>query len=319
MEFSTAASPGVGTSATGRGGDINISADNLIFENARIEASTQGAGAAGSVNIRAANAMSLNASTILSDPQPGSTGTGGNVTLQTPQLFASNRSLISASTFAAGDAGDLVILGDRMTFNNSLVTTQTRDAGNAGDIRVNAQQLRLQNGTQFVGSSFGGSNAGNLAIQADQLEISGLNSTVGSSGLFSVIDANTIGQGGNISIEAGQLRLENRGLISTGTLGQGNAGNVEIRADRVNINTGLIQASTGVLNFFGSSLEQAAIGNSGNITIRANQMDLNNASIRTQVGSQARGNAGNIAGGAAIHGARGFAGEHCHLWQRQRG
>ncbi|HEY9697839.1 MAG TPA: filamentous hemagglutinin N-terminal domain-containing protein [Trichocoleus sp.] len=285
---------GAGAAATGQSGNIHINAGNLTVQNATVETLTQGAGAAGSVHIQAANTATLNAGRILADARSGSTGSGGNVILQTPELIANNNSLISASTFGAGDAGDLTLWGDRLFLDNmSLITTQTNGLGNAGDIWVDTQQLRLQNGTQFVASSFGGGSSGNLLINADQIDLGGISSTGRFSGFLSVLDDKAIGQGGDISIQTDQLRIED-GLISTGTLGQGSAGNIEIHADRASINTGLIEANTGVLNYFGNQLKAAANGNSGNITIRANQLDLNDAFIRTQVGEQARGNAGNI-------------------------
>lgn len=287
---------GVGTSATGLGGDIDINADNLAVQNATVSATTQGDGSAGSVNIQVANTVSLDAGRILSDPQLGSSGSGGNVTLQTSQLLANNRSLISASTFAAGNAGNVVIRGDRIDLaNNSLVTTQTRGTGSAGDIYVNAQNLQLRTGAQFAASSFGGSNAGNLFVNADQINITGFSNTGLSSGLLSVIDADAIGEGGDIAINAGQVQVENGGLISTASLGQGNAGNIDIRAQRVNVDEGVIEASTGTLtNFFVDDVQAAAVGDGGNVTIRANQLDLNYGFIRAQVGEQARGDAGNI-------------------------
>jgi large exoprotein involved in heme utilization and adhesion len=117
------------------------------------------------------------------------------------------------------------------------------------------------------------------------------------------VDKDGIGDSGNIEITATTLSLLNGAQILTNTLGQGNAGNVEIRADQVVIDgfrrdRGVQKPSrSGNISIFRSgiysSVESSAVGNGGNVGIAANSLSITNTGFIT-VGTVGRGNAGSI-------------------------
>ena len=128
------------------------------------------------------------------------------------------------------------------------------------------------------------------------------------------------GQGGNVKLTTGQLVISNGGYVSSGTLGDGNAGNISIAArDSITINGvsslnsanrsgifasanpgstgqgGEVQVRTGALSILaGGALASSnrGTGNGGSIDIQANSITLKDSSaIQTLTTS---GNGGNI-------------------------
>ncbi|MEH2416315.1 two-partner secretion domain-containing protein [Nostoc sp.] len=163
-----------------------------------------------------------------------------------------------------------------------------------------------------------GAGGGNIAINARNIEIlgrSGLSAGIGqglgtpetvagditlnTTGEIKVADSridNYVGQqskgnGGNISINSGSISLERAG-ISTSNYGQGNAGNVTLRAkDSVSLLAGAYIGST--VDIFNITDQVRVVGNGGNIDINAGSLSLTNfAQLITS--NDGQGNAGNV-------------------------
>ena len=112
--------------------------------------------------------------------------------------------------------------------NNSRINTA---AGGGGDIRINAQSLQILNGSGlFAGieESLGntGSKAGDIDIQAQGLIKISDSSVIGSIMLGT-------GKGGKITLIGRSVDIINGSQVSSVSLGQGNAGDVNIQADDV--------------------------------------------------------------------------------------
>ncbi len=99
--------------------------------------------------------------------------------------------------------------------------------------------------------------------------------------------------GGNVSIDARQLKLEagelgkseiKAGVISGSNTSPVQAGNVIIVAESISINESSIK----------NRVEEGAIGNAGNININANTIELDDANITTEVDDGGQGNGGDI-------------------------
>ena len=128
-----------------------------------------------------------------------------------------------------------------------------------------------------------------MTIRASEsINLSGLNGNGGSSSLESFVNSGAIGNGGNLTIETGQLNLSDGADVLTATLGQGNAGDLTIRAsESVNL------SGNGLSSSLRSNVGAEATGNSGNITIETTQLSLSDgASISALTSGQ--GNAGSL-------------------------
>jgi large exoprotein involved in heme utilization and adhesion len=185
--------------------------------------------------------------------------------------------------------------------------------GNAGNIVINTGSLDANNAA--IGSAtFGQGNTGSVTIQArDAVSFSGSN-------VLSIMGEQGIGNGADINIQTRSLSLSNGTILGSGTLGQGNSGNIQINAsDSISVSSGsILQAFTngkgnagnviiqsgGTVSFDGrgdhclpsvvaSFVGANAVGDGGNVNIQAKTVSLSNgAQIVTSTLGQR--NAGSI-------------------------
>ncbi|MGI2906929.1 filamentous hemagglutinin N-terminal domain-containing protein [Tolypothrix sp. VBCCA 56010] len=274
-------------------GGIDITTKNLSLTNgAQISASTLGTGDPGNVKIQASD-ISLNgvgsdgfSSGIFSTVQGNSVNPSG-IDITTQTLSLTNGAQINASTFATGDAGRIKIqASDSIKASGvgsndiaSSIRSRVLDnaTGNAGGIDITTKNLSFTNGAQITASTLGTGDAGNVKIQASDISFDGVGSTGFSSGIFSSVRDDAIGNAGGIDITTKTLSLTNGAVLSAGTSGNGNAGNVTINAsDRVSF-AGL--GSNGVGSGVYSLVESGASGDGGNITINAASIFLDDRAV----------------------------------------
>jgi filamentous hemagglutinin family protein len=207
----------------GKGGNIRISADSLSLTNsAQLVANTSGRGDAGNIEINASESVSVSgtssiagfSSALFTSTNPNSTGIGGDIIVNTPNLRVS-------------DAGVL----DARTNNNR----------NGGNITLNVRQAYILNGGQVLSTSSSAGNAGKITINAtDRVIVSGNDSAFNdrvtqfgtavapiddSSGLF--VRAQNTGSAGDIEITAPQILLNNTAILSAESE-SGNGGNINL-------------------------------------------------------------------------------------------
>ncbi|MFM2314397.1 MAG: hypothetical protein RLZZ04_3673 [Cyanobacteriota bacterium] len=119
-----------------------------------------------------------------------------------------------ASNFTPGGHGDLPSGLETATFGN----------GNAGGIEISTPNLIIDNGTGIISDTESTGKSGNINLDVvDTLTVRGSGLLTGS-GTFSEGDV------GEINIKTKQLLVEQNGIISAATLGNGNAGNLNIAA-----------------------------------------------------------------------------------------
>ena len=173
------------------------------------------------------------------------TGNGGNIDITARSLSINGTTNsdgranagIAAKTFGIGDAGDIniTLTGLLSIQDGGFIDNSTTRQGNAGAITVKAQSINLEN-----------DNPNRRAIQ-------------------SVVQNTAKGNGDTITIDTGLLSITNGAAISASTLGDGNAGNIEIKnANSVNISgrSSTNGGSSGLFTFTQTS------GEGGDITIK---------------------------------------------------
>lgn len=286
--------------AIGQAGDINIITNFLnLTDAAQIGSNSSGHGNAGSININARNSIFLDGgSGALTNVNENAIGHSGNIRISTGSLFMANGSQLVVSNDGRGNAGNVIVNArDHVSLNGAGIDRSFKSGissrlgqgaiGKAGNINITANSLTLADGARLTTATAGRGNAGNVIIDTqDQVLLSG------NSAIFSSVNANAVGQGGNIRITTGSLFVTNGSQLITSSEGRGNAGSVIISArDRVLVSDRSSNRRLRTSIF--SNVLQGAIGRGGNITISANSLTLSDgAQISTS--TSGRGDAGSL-------------------------
>lgn len=251
---------------------------------------------AGDITLNASGIVSINNSTITN--QVFGRGNGGNININTRSLFFKDNAQLSTTSFGQGNAGNITINAlDTVSLNGlgnngkTEIAANLEGLGNGGKITVNAPRVDLLNGATIVAHTLGQGNAGDVEITAtDSIVIDGVGDGVGESqlgsGVGSQVFANAVGNGGAIALNAPIVSISGGGTVVAHTLGQGDAGNIEITAANAILIDG---ADSGV----GSVVYGDAIGKGGVITLNAPKISVSGGAI-VSAHTFGQGNAGSI-------------------------
>ncbi|MGA7938078.1 MAG: S-layer family protein, partial [Kovacikia sp.] len=186
---------------------------------------------------------------------------------------------ITAITSGVGNAGtvrvnaqSLELTGGSVDDLPGVIATQVNagSSGNGGDLVLNVDRLQVSDGAQIATSTFGAGDAGRLQIFAQDIEVTGATSQ-SPSGLFSSVIQGATGKGGNLEITTGRLRVADGAQVAADTLGDGNAGNLIVKAQTVEL-TGFGQQ--GKSGLFAGAIIGSGAG--GDISVKADQLTIRN-------------------------------------------
>jgi filamentous hemagglutinin family protein len=295
--------------AGGNGGVLTISTGQLLLQNGGRLSTAQvdldlDTGKAGTLIINATDTVSLTNTTfrnrtyILAE---NVNGDGGNITINTRNLSVQDGAWISTINRGTGQGGNITVrASDRVeligtdgldAFNledSSLIVTDTLAAGNAGMLNLQARELVIRAGAQISASTLGLGKGGSAIVTAETITLEG-RSASGKlrSGLFAAsgiegVPFEASGAGGSLTVNAGQILVDNGAQIAVSGLQTGEAGNLRINAGTLTLDrAGAITAATNS-------------GEGGNVDIRANNLLIlrNNSLISATAGGT--GNGGNL-------------------------
>ncbi|MEQ9541016.1 MAG: hypothetical protein RIU46_29965, partial [Deltaproteobacteria bacterium] len=210
--------------AKGNSGGVDIDSGSLGATNgARISATTFGEGDAGKIVIRATDSILLDGedsqgdiSGVFSTVQPGSKGNSRGVEIFSGSLTATNGARISATTFAEGDAGKIVIRAtdsilldgedSQGDISGVFSTVDFEAKGDSGGVNIYSGSLSATNGAQIDATTFAEGDAGKVVIRAtDSILLDGEDSQGDISGVFSTVDFEAKGDSGGVNIYSGSL------------------------------------------------------------------------------------------------------------------
>ncbi|MGL5060124.1 MAG: filamentous hemagglutinin N-terminal domain-containing protein [Microcoleus sp.] len=311
----------IGNGVVGRSGKIRITAESgsiSVADGARMRAGTSGLGNAGQITLRARDAVSLTGGgRIEAEADSGAVGNGGDVTIAARSLFlAGNSSVVTRASkaedgrpAARGNAGNVsVSVREGVTLDRGFIVTTIGDEvlGKSGEIAINARSLSLSNGSRLETATSGGnpaqrSIAGNANINArDRLTVTGIDGANPNSqtGIFATVtDRAQGGFGGNINIRSRSVTVRNSGqitassqtvqLLQTAENLRNNAGNIDIQADNIRLETGTIQADTQAGKRAEIKLDTSGLQLRRNSTITTNADNTNGGNITVNAGSLA--------------------------------
>jgi filamentous hemagglutinin family protein len=292
----------VSSAATGKGGNLIIAADRLqITDGGQIFTGTFGAGDAGDLTVRA-NLVEISgtspngvSSALLANVEPGATGDGGNLLIETDRLKISNGAQVGVSTFGNGNAGSLIVRAKDIEVTGATANSPSALAavsvatGNGGNLLIETDRLLVANGGQITTGTAGVGNAGSLTVRASEfVELVGT-TEFGRSGLFSSAIVGT-GNGGNLTVATDRLIVRDGATISVSNFssrnpntpaGQGAAGNLNVQANSILLDNQAILTA------------EAAVGDRGNINLQADSVVLRRGSAIT-TNAQGTATGGNI-------------------------
>jgi filamentous hemagglutinin family protein len=302
----------VDVSGTG-GGNITINAQNLslaagefggsFLRSGIISDSTSADAQAGNITIDATGAINLSGtSVIFNQVASGGTGDAGNININTNSLSLLDGSQITAGVFGQGNAGRVSInASENITFQGAdsdglpsgvINNVESGSVGNAGNIEITAANLNLIGGGRVTSNAEGQGNAGLVDITAtEDLTFDGEDSQGDASGVFSQVSSTGIGNAAGITISTSNLTLTNGGQVDASTLGQGNAGAVNINATGDLTFDG--EDSAGFTSGVISLVNPGAVGNAGGITISTANLNLKNGGV-VDASTFGKGNAGAV-------------------------
>ncbi len=270
---------------------IDIEARNLDVSNGVISSSTFGSGDGGDVIIRVRDTLTVTGERSDGSPSHisaladrGSSGSAGSVLIEAGVLTIAEGAEIRSSTFGEGAAGDvtirvrdtLTVTGERSDGNTSAISASALrgSSGAAGSVLVEAGVLRIEDGAQIRSNTLGEGDAGNVIIRVrDTLTITGESLVRGNtSSIVATATSTSSGAAGSVLVEAGGLRIEGGGRISSSTFGEGDGGDVTIRVRNTLTITG--EGSDGSLSRISALADEGALGSAGSVLIEAGVLTL---------------------------------------------
>lgn len=255
-------------------------------------------------NINLLNAASVNASG----------NSGGWIEVQGQNVTLQDGSVIVTDTQGNGSGGilnisasaALTIKGFVFNPNNQISSGVFADVGsgargNGGKIAITTTTLQLSDGGQISSGTFGIGNAGELSITAENVQASGI-SPFGPSGLFAPVAPGARGTGGNLTVQTDNLQVTDGAQIFTTTFGFGQAGDLKIFANNVEVLGGTqfgpsaIAATTETIAGMPLALVNllgAGFGTGGNLLIETDRLRVADGG-QISVSTTGKGSAGNI-------------------------
>ncbi|MBW4450817.1 MAG: filamentous hemagglutinin N-terminal domain-containing protein [Spirirestis rafaelensis WJT71-NPBG6] len=217
---------------SGNGGAITLNGYNDITTgNLSSYVETDGKGNGGDISLTSTQGA-IDTTSGLIGSYSDFDGTAGNVTLNA----AGN---ITPGNIQSGPGGDINFISNADVYlANNGISSITRGDRKGGDINITARSLVATKGTELITSTYGEGNAGNVIINArDRVSLDGGQEVITtgkfiSTKLYSRVESNAGGQGGQIHIKTGSLSVTNGAFLSTSTDGKinANAGSVIIDA-----------------------------------------------------------------------------------------
>ena len=288
--------------ASGNGGNIQVKTGTLTLKNGGSILTVANRNA-GNINIDTRDAVIIDglsgnftsgASSFLF---AGGVGKGGDIQITTNSLTLRNGGKLAANSLGKGNAGDITVkardaisidgVGENGSFSGAFTTLEGEAEGRGGNINLTTGSLFLTNGGTVNTSTFARGDGGNITIDADRIFIDGfgtIGNTIFLSGVFSVVNPTSVGNAGNINLTTDSFSLSNSGRVSTSSVGQGKAGDININSGSTTLDQAFIAARTNS-------------GDGGNINLTANDRLIlrGGSGISTTAGTaQSGGDGGNI-------------------------
>ncbi|MDM8551055.1 filamentous hemagglutinin N-terminal domain-containing protein [Desulfobacterales bacterium HSG2] len=278
------------TYGPGQGGDIVIKAADTLMISGRNEAGngtiissdsggneTRAEGNAGRIEIEAGQITLTDGASVRSNTY--GPGNAGHIETEARQMELKDNSQINVSTWGHGEGGTVTVkVADTLTFSEGsedetqggiLANSNFKegDGGSAGNIKIDAREITITDWLEISSTTWGHGKGGTITVSADDtLEISASDTSlffITTCGIFT--RSNGIspesGSGADMDISAATVTLSGKAAISASTEGGGDAGDIRLTSDQLELDNGA--------SVFSASHSEENAGEAGTITVNA--------------------------------------------------
>ncbi|MDB2542274.1 filamentous hemagglutinin N-terminal domain-containing protein [Pseudomonadales bacterium] len=203
---------------------------------------------------------------------------GGSVIVQGENINLIDGGAVEALTESLGRAGSITLLG-HLVIDGARVDARTLGEGDGGDIFLSGSVLVSNGGSVDTSTIFDFSGVGN----AGQINIDGASLVVIDQGSYIASRTEGLGDAGAVAIASSSVQVAAGGMISTNTLADGAAGNINITSAEVTV--------SGIGSSITSSTAAAAVG--GSISVSATDLSISDGGVVTVIAT-GDGRAGDI-------------------------
>ena len=299
------------------GGSINLQARNISLKNfSNVIIQNQGFQASGGININAIEPLEiieLNPTQLTNSEIRAESGFSpvGDISISTKRLILSGGQGIRSFTSVTPGSNIIIDASESIkiqSFNrlnsdfNTSIDTATFSTAKAGDIKISTGNLTIANGARLATITRADGDSGKITIDAKSIEIIG-----DSVSNLSLLSSGSFGQGkaGDLLINTDRLILRDGGVIDSSTTGMGNAGNITINASEFVEVSGIVpitkfpsSIASSALNFDEAlriilGIPSVTTGDSGKLLINTPQLQVLDGAV-VSVRNEGTGNAGNL-------------------------
>ncbi|MDA7624871.1 hypothetical protein N8697_01745 [bacterium] len=243
----------------GNAGRLEIKTGSLqLADQSKISSDSFTSGDGGDVSLTATELAMANRSAIYAGAL--GQGEGGRITIDTAAMNLSGKSAVVADVRDSGNGGEVSVKAAALDMDESLIYGSTSGEGAGSRISVDTDSITLKNGARIESAASAGGAAGELVVQSGMVSITGM------------------GEGFDPKdIEGGETGERVASGLLTSTEGSGDAGTIELKADQLDMQQGLIgSASTGV-GAAGSVVLRLArglsLGQGASVSVSSSQAD----------------------------------------------
>lgn len=214
-------------------------------------------------------------------------GRAGNIRVTASSIEMSGRSsrfgigsVFTAESIGTGNAGNLTITADEVILNDQSKLAAETESGSGGNIQLQISSLLRLSDRSVISASTQGGRGGNLTLNANRNAADNTTGTVQINNSQLLVRANGSGIAGSINLNARQLLLQNRSVISATTVSGQRGGNISLGLERLQVNNSTVSAST-------------QTGRAGRLSINATDsiaLDRGSLAVRAQSNGAIAGN-----------------------------
>lgn len=224
------------------GGITDIQVNTLALNRSTIFSDTEGIARGGSINIRAAESVTLSDNSRIFADATGEgleTGSAGTVSVEAKDISLSWESAVSGETYGKSQGGNVllradesvIISGGSQIFSRSTGDEANENAGAAGKISIESKTVSLSDESMISTDTYSDGNGGSISVSgadnefAESLSLSNSRIYGGATGT---------GNGGTVHIRANDVSFA-KGEIGSQTLSKGDAGDIQIEAEQLEL------------------------------------------------------------------------------------
>ena len=286
---------------------IALAPETLLEQNtnSRISSENLAGGAGGDVSVSAGEITFLAGGQIATLAGFRAGANGGNINVTAETITAENAvvfnplvpSGIASHTLGQTRGGDVSVSTEKLNvFDGAFVASWNQGTGRGGDVIVNANDSITGQGVNptspfsdggITSIALGSGNGGNIGVSTRQIKLSEgaqiSSRTLIELGLIAVVEGGT-GNAGDVSINADTIEVngtsplapDNMTIVGSLTFSSADAGDVNISTRELLILDGGLLSNTGVasVSSLGEPLTGSGTGNTGNLTVNASDFIL---------------------------------------------